>query len=52
MARPIKETPVLKGKDARRFAEQIAHAKPESKEEREAAKRVYEKLKQTPSFRW
>ena len=37
MARPIKETPVVTGKDAKRFAEKMAHLKPESKEEREAA---------------
>ena len=45
MARPIKETPVVTGKDAKRFAEKMAHLKPESKEEREAAKKVYEKFK-------
>ena len=45
MARPIKETPVITGKDAKRFAEKMAHLKPESKEEKEAAKRVYEKFK-------
>lgn len=45
MARPIKETPVVTGKDAKRFAEKIAHLKPESKEEREAAKKVYAKFK-------
>ena len=33
MARPIKETPVVTGKDAKRFAEKIAHLKPESKED-------------------
>lgn len=40
MARPIKETPVVTGKDAKRFAEKMAHLKPESREEREAAKNV------------
>ena len=45
MARPIKETPVVTGKDAKRFAEKMAHLKPESKEEKEAAKKVYEKFK-------
>ncbi|WP_291563330.1 hypothetical protein [Bacteroides sp.] len=34
MARPIKETPVLTGKDAKRFAEKMAHLKPEAKEEK------------------
>ena len=46
MARPIKETPVVTGKDAKRFAEKMAHLKPESKEEKEAAKKVYEKFKE------
>mgnify|MGYP006962768694 CR=1 FL=1 len=32
MARPIKETPVVTGKDAKRFAEKMANLKPESKE--------------------
>ena len=31
MARPIKETPVVTGKDAKRFAEKMANLKPESK---------------------
>ena len=38
MAKPIKETPVLTGKDAKHFSEKIANIKPESKEEKEAAK--------------
>ena len=33
MARPIKETPTLYGKEARIFAEKIAHPKPVSREE-------------------
>lgn len=50
MVRPIKETPVLTGKDAKRFAEKMAHLKPESKEEKEAAKKVYEKFKAIAAF--
>ncbi len=50
MARPIKETPVVTGKDAERFAEKMAHLKPESKEEKEAAKKVYEKFKAIAAF--
>lgn len=50
MARPIKETPVVAGKDAKRFAEKIAHLKPESKEERKAAKKVYAKFKAQYTF--
>ncbi|MDR1882259.1 MAG: hypothetical protein LBR26_05700 [Prevotella sp.] len=42
MANPIKETPVLYGKDARRFAERIAHPKLESKERVEEMKQAYE----------
>lgn len=50
MARPIKETPVITGKDAKRFAEKMAHLKPESNEEKEAAKKVYEKFKAIAAF--
>lgn len=50
MAQPIKETPVVTGKDAKRFAEKMANLKPESKEEKEAAKKVYEKFKAIASF--
>lgn len=50
MARPIKETPILMGKDARRFVEKMANLKPESKEEKEAAKKVYLKFKAIASF--
>ena len=50
MARPIKETPVITGKDARRFAEKMVNLKPESKEEKEAAKKVYKKFKAIASF--
>ena len=50
MARPIKETPVITGKDAKRFAEIMALLKPESKEEKDAAKRVYEKFKAIAAF--
>ena len=50
MARPIKETPVLTGKDAKRFAEKMANLKPESKEEKEASKKVYDKFKAIASF--
>ncbi|MDC2165309.1 hypothetical protein [Bacteroides thetaiotaomicron] len=50
MARPIKETPVITGKDTKRFAEKMVNLKPESKEEKEAAKKVYEKFKAIASF--
>lgn len=35
MARPIKETPILFGEDARRFEERMKHPRRETKEERE-----------------
>ena len=50
MARPIKETPVITGKDTKRFAEKMVNLKLESKEEKEAAKKVYEKFKAIASF--
>lgn len=50
MARPIKETPVLRGKEARRFEKEIANPKPVSKEEIEAARVAYEKFKAVATF--
>jgi hypothetical protein len=44
MANPIKETPVLYGEDARRFAERIENPKMESKEKVEEMRRSYEIL--------
>jgi hypothetical protein len=42
MANPIKETPILYGKDARRFAERIANPKKISPEENAEKERVYQ----------
>ncbi|GHT01487.1 hypothetical protein FACS189421_14140 [Bacteroidia bacterium] len=42
MANPIKETPVLYGEDARRFAERIANPVMEPPEKAERLKQVYE----------
>jgi hypothetical protein len=50
LARQNKETPVLTGKDAKTFAKKMANIKPESKEEIEAAKKVYDKFKTIASF--
>ena len=50
MARPIKETPVLRGKDAKRFAEKMANLKSISQEERKGAEKVYEKFKSIAQF--
>lgn len=50
MAKPIKETPVIKGNDARRFSQKMRHVTPVSKEAKEEAKRIYEQFKQITSF--
>ena len=50
MARPIKETPVLKGKDAVRFAEQITNPAPVSQSEKDAARKAYEAFKAISTF--
>ncbi len=50
MARPIKETPVITGKDAQRFEEKMQNVVPVSKEEKECARKAYEELKAIASF--
>ena len=50
MSRPIADTPVLRGKDARRFREAMENIVPLPKEEREAQKKAYELLKQRSNF--
>jgi dsDNA-specific endonuclease/ATPase MutS2 len=52
MARPIKETPELYGKDAERFEKMISQQKPVSKEERERARKAYEVMKSISNFQW
>ena len=42
MARPIKETPILFGSDARRFEERMQNPPKVSKEKREQVRRSYE----------
>jgi hypothetical protein len=44
MARPIKDTPVLKGRDAREFRKKIENPIPISKEEREEMERIYKEV--------
>ena len=44
MARPIKETPILFGEDARRFMERMKQPRTETKEQRERRLRAYEKI--------
>lgn len=50
MARPIKETPILKGKDASRFAERIANPAPVSQSEKDEARAAYEAFKAISTF--
>ena len=52
MARPIKETPELKGKNAARFEELISSPKPVSEEDKERAKKAYETMKSISNFQW
>jgi hypothetical protein len=50
MARPIKETPVLKGKDAERFRYNMEHPTPVSAEEVDKARQTYERFKSIATF--
>ncbi len=52
MARPIKETPILYGKDAERFEEMISQPQPVSDEERNRARKAYELMKSISKFQW
>ena len=45
MARPIAETPVLYGADARRFESIIQGTRPYSKEKKEQLRKTYEDFK-------
>ena len=50
MARHIKEPPVLKGKDAKVFAEKMENVKPITKAEREKAEKIYKDFKLIAKF--
>jgi hypothetical protein len=50
MTRPIKDTPVLKGKDAKRFSKAMENLKPVSKERLSEIKKSYEFLKKRSDF--
>ena len=50
MARPIRETPILYGDDAKRFLANIENVKPASKEEKERIRASYEEIKQMADF--
>lgn len=45
MARPIKETPILFGEEARKFEKEAQNVRPLSKEEKERIRRDYEYVK-------
>jgi hypothetical protein len=50
MARPIADTPVLRGQDAVRFMEAMANVKPVSQEEKDRIKKNYEWMKSIATF--
>ena len=50
MARPIKETPVLRGKDAEVFAKRIQNPSPISQSEKDEARKAYEAFKAISTF--
>lgn len=52
MARPIKETPILYGEDARRFEELMKHPRKVSKEELERRQKNVEYFKSIAKFNW
>ncbi|MDE5812417.1 MAG: hypothetical protein K2G64_03310 [Muribaculaceae bacterium] len=52
MAKPIKETPALEGKDAQRFENMISNPEPVSEEEKKRARKAYELMKSISDFQW
>lgn len=50
MARPIKETPAIAGKDAEKFLLDVAEAKPVSEEAKQHAKNVFERFRAIATF--
>jgi hypothetical protein len=50
MARPIKDTPIIWGKDAKRLTDAMENVVPISKEEREKQKKAYEWFKSISTF--
>lgn len=51
MASPIKETPILRGKDAERFLRLMDEVKPVSKKELERIKKSYEYMMSIATFK-
>lgn len=52
MAKPIKETPVLRGQDAKKFLADTRSPKAISKEDRKKQKETFELFKSISSFSW
>ena len=52
MAKSIKDTPELSGKEADRFELLISQSQPASDEERARAKKAYEMMKSISNFQW
>jgi len=50
MAKPIKETPILCGEDARRFEARMREKRTETPVERERRLKIYEMLMATANF--
>ena len=50
MAKPIKETPILFGEDARRFEARMKEKRTDSPEARERRLKIYEMLMATANF--
>ncbi|MDR0830447.1 MAG: hypothetical protein LBN95_10120 [Prevotellaceae bacterium] len=50
MARPIKDTPVLEGEDARRFTKAMENVQPLSAERRMEYRQAYELVKSRATF--
>lgn len=50
MARPIKETPILKGKDAKRFMNNMSNPKKASAEDIKKAHETFEKFRKIANF--
>lgn len=51
MAKPIKETPILTGKDAERFAYAVEHPRPVAREDVLRAQAVFERLNSCSELR-
>lgn len=50
MAKPIKDTPVLRGRDAAVFIKKMEEVIPISKQEKDKQKEVYEQFKKIANF--